>query len=196
MSSYSGPVPGPWAQPSTVARASSIEESEAGAEWDGRAGHEHEHTPAPAILHQASSARSPITLPHAPTASPSPARLPRYPFLGAHAQSLRGGALVNMHGVTRVGEPPERGTGPQRAAEEQQLQAEDAGDQQQQQQQQPAGAQGADVGAVHTPPARAQAGEQPVRMLPDSALRAFKFSVDGTLRSMQQQQAEQDRHWG
>ena len=194
MSSYSSPVPGPWAQPNTVARASSIEGSEAGAEWDGRAGHEHEHTPAPAILHQASSARSPITLPHTPTASPSFARLPRYPFLGAHAQSLRGGALIDM---------AERGTGPQRAAEtlrqaaaaeEQQLQAENAGDQQQQQQ--PEGAQGADVGAVHTPPARAQAGEQPVRMLPDSALRAFKFSVDGTLRSMQQQQAEQDRHWG
>ena len=89
-----------------------------------------------------------------------------------------------------------RGTGQQRAAEalrqqavaeEQQHQAELAGDQQQ-----PEGAQGADMGVVHTPPARAQAGEQPVCMLPDSAPRAFRLSVDGTLRSMQQQQAERD----
>jgi len=191
MSSYSSPVHGPWAQPSTAARASSIEESEAGAEWDGRAGYEHEHTPAPAILHQASSARSPITLPHTPSASPSLACLPRYPFLGAHAQSLRGGALANMHGVTSAGEPPEHETGQRRTPETLRQQA----GAEQQQQQQSEGAQGADVGAVHTPPARAQAGEQPARMVPDTTLRAFKFSVDCALKAMQQQQAGQDRHW-
>ena len=175
MSSYSSPVPGPWAQPSTAARASSIDASEAGAEWDGRAGHEPEHAPAPAILHQASSARSPITLPHSPTTPPFPLRPPRYPFLGAHAQSLRGGALADMSG---------RGTGQQRAAEslrqqaaaeeqqlaEQQNQADPAGDQQQ-----PAGAQGADLGGNPTPPARTQ---QQQRMVPETALNALRFSVN------------------
>ena len=186
MSSYSGPVPGPWAQPSTVARASSIEESEAGAEWDGRAGHEHEHTPAPAILHQASSARSPITLPHTPTASPSLARLPRYPFLGTHAQSLRGGALVDMAG---------RGTGQQRAAEtlrqqaaaeEQQMQAEHAGDQQQQ----PAGAQGADMGAMQTPPAQQQPSP---RMVSETALRALSINLNGSMHDLRGQVQARDR---
>ena len=164
MSSYSGSVPGPWAQPSTVARASSIEESEVGAEWDGRAGYE--HTPAPAILHQASSARSPLTLPRSPTVSPLPSRLPSFPFLGAHAQ--------NMLGVTRVGFDCEHDEAPagdqQRQTPAGEQQAEGA--QQPDKQQQSADAQQASMGAMQTPPARAQAGEQPARMLPSTALSA------------------------
>jgi len=182
MSSHSSPVLGPWVQPSTAARASSIDESGAGAEWDGRAGYE--HTPAPAILHQASSARSPITLPRSPTASPLPSRLPSFPFLGAHTQ--------NMLGVTRIGF--ERGDDGAPAGDQQRLPP--AGAQQAEGAQQPeqsAGEQQASLGAVHTPPARAQAGEEPVRMLPATALTAHRFSVDTNFRGLRQELNERDR---